>query len=57
MRIGPDIFDYSGVPIGGGARCDRVASADQFVYRIIDVEAAEAEPLLALLRWCVPLAK
>ena len=57
MQIGPDIFDYSGVPIGGEAHCDRVASADQFVYRITDVAAAEAEPVLALLRCFLPLAK
>jgi hypothetical protein len=100
MRIGPTIFDYSGVLIGGEALCDHVASADptrqgwplaptcchrllldlrfpriqrsgevytrnpprscwagQFVYRITDVAAAEAEPVLALLRCFLPLAK
>jgi hypothetical protein len=31
--------------------------AGQFVYRIIDVAPAEAEPLLALLRCFLPLAK
>ncbi len=57
MRIGPAIFDYSGVLIGGEARCDRVASADQFVYRTSDVATAEAEPVPDWLRSFLPLAK